>query len=86
MKKKFIKENKKQLREFFSKAIAAIIAAKGTSKIHKAIDKSPELSKKRADLVKHSRDLEKRIKQQIKDNPKAAKELKAMARSIGLNV
>ena len=66
MNKKFIKENKKQLREFFSKAIAAIIAAKGTSKIHKAIDKSPELSKKRADLVKHSRDLEKRIKQQIK--------------------
>ena len=50
MNKKFIKENKKQLREFFSKAIAAIIAAKGTSKIHKAIDKSPELSKKRADL------------------------------------
>ena len=57
MNKKFIKENKKQLREFFSKAIAAIIAAKGTSKINKVIDKSPELSKKRADIVKHSRDL-----------------------------
>jgi|TARA_B100001094_G_scaffold328515_1_gene389084 predicted transcriptional regulator len=86
MNKKFIKENKIQLREFFSKLIASIIASKGSSRIHKAIDKSPELSRKRAELVKHSRDLEKRIKQQIKDNPKLAKDIRAHYRKIGLNV
>ena len=52
MNKKFVKENKKPLREFLSAIVAAIVAGKASGKIDRAISKNPELKKQRDKVQK----------------------------------
>ena len=47
MNKKFVKENKKVLREFISNIVAAALGAKGLRDIDKVIDANPELKRKK---------------------------------------
>ena len=76
MNKKFVKENKKVLREFISNIVAAALGAKGLRDIDKVIDANPELKRKKAEINKSAQELTTRIKKFIEDNPKDAKRLK----------
>ena len=76
MNKKFVKENKKVLREFISNIVAAALGAKGLRDIDKVIDANPELKRKKAEINKSAQELTTRIKKFIEDNPQDAKRLK----------
>ena len=76
MNKKFVKENKKVLREFISNIVAAALGAKGLRDIDKVIDATPELKRKKAEINKSAQELTTRIKKFIEDNPQDAKRLK----------
>ena len=57
MNKKFVKENKKVLREFISNIVAAALGAKGLRDIDKVIDANPELKRKKAEINKSAQEL-----------------------------
>tara|TARA_B100000214_G_scaffold305274_1_gene236181 strand:+ start:762 stop:1025 length:264 start_codon:yes stop_codon:yes gene_type:complete len=75
MNRKFVKENKKPLREWFTNLIAAILGVKSLKGIDKIIDDNPELSKKRTALKKSSKELADRMRKYIADNPEEAEKL-----------
>tara|TARA_R100000742_G_C4253252_1_gene71374 strand:- start:587 stop:850 length:264 start_codon:yes stop_codon:yes gene_type:complete len=75
MNRKFITENKKPLREWLTNLIAAVLGVKGLKGIDKIIDDNPELSKKREDLKKTSKELADRMRKYIADNPEEAEKL-----------
>ena len=76
MNRKFVKENKKVLREFLSNIVAAALGAKGLRDIDKVIDANPELKQRKAELNKNAQELTTRIKKFIAANPEDAARLK----------
>ena len=76
MNKKFVKENKKALREFLSNIVAAALGAKGLRDIDKVIDSNPELKRKKVEINKNAQELTTRIRKFIEDNPQDAKRLR----------
>jgi len=76
MNRKFVKENKKPLKEFLSFIVAAALGAKGLNDIDKVIDSSPELTKKREDLRQIGKELTVKMRKYIEDNPEQADRLK----------
>ena len=71
MNKKFVKENKKPLREFLSAIVAAIVAGKASGKIDRAINKNPELRKQRDKVQKMGKEFDKELRDYLKKNPNA---------------
>tara|TARA_R100000005_G_C4851843_1_gene117789 strand:+ start:45 stop:284 length:240 start_codon:yes stop_codon:yes gene_type:complete len=69
MDKKFIKENKRVLREFIGSAIAALITGKMSADLKKKIKDDPEINKKKKELAKITSDLAKRLERTKKTNP-----------------
>jgi endonuclease III len=76
MNKKFVKENKKVLREFISSLLASMIAGQGMRKIQKLIDKDPVMKAKQQRITKLGDDIRRRIEKYKKTDPKKYKELK----------
>ena len=56
MNRKFVKENKKVLREFLGKAIVNFFTNQGKKEIARMIDKDPELRKVRSSLIKNTKE------------------------------
>ena len=56
MNRKFVKENKKVLREFLGKAIVNFFTNQGKKEIARMIDNDPELRKVRSSLIKNTND------------------------------
>ena len=73
MNRKFVKENKKVLREFLGKAIVNFFTNQGKKEIARMIDKDPELRKVRSDLIKQTKELNKRLPALKKSNPELYK-------------
>ena len=69
MNRKFVKENKKVLREFFKNALINLITKGGNKAIDKAIDKNPRLKQHRKDLNQYRKDLEKVAPKLKKSHP-----------------
>ena len=69
MNKKFVKENKKPLREFLSAIVAAIVAGKASGKIDRAINKNPELKRQRDKVQKMGKEFDAKIKAHLKKYP-----------------
>ena len=76
MNKKFVKENKKVLREFISSLLASMIAGQGMRKIQKLIDKDPAMKAKQQRITKLGDDIRRRIEKYKKTDPNKYKELK----------
>ena len=73
MNRKFVKENKKVLREFFGKAIVNFFVNQGKRDIARMIDKDPELRKVRSRLIQNTKELNKRLPALKKSNPELYK-------------
>ena len=80
MNKKFVKENKKVLREFISSLLASMIAGQGMRKIQKLIDKDPVMKAKQQNVTKLGNDIRRRIEKYKKTDPKKYAELKKVFR------
>ena len=76
MNKKFVKENKKVLREFISSLLASMIAGQGMRKIQKLIDKDPVMKAKQQRVTKLGDDIRRRLEKYKKTDPEKYKELK----------
>ena len=57
MNRKFVKENKKVLREFLGKAIVNFFTNQGKKEIARMIDNDHELRKVRSSLIKNTKEL-----------------------------
>jgi len=83
MNKKFVKENKKQLKEFLgtllTKAVGATLT-RGFDK-EKEFEKFPELKKSQDDLRKLGRQLDKRLEKIKRTRPEVYARLKAQGRT-----
>ena len=73
MNRKFVKENKKVLREFLGKAIVNFFTNQGKKEIARMIDNDPELRKVRSSLIKNTKELNKRLPALKKSNPELYK-------------
>jgi FtsZ-binding cell division protein ZapB len=69
MNRKFVKENKQALREFFKNAIINLITKGGNKAIDNAIEKNPRLKQHRKDLNQYRKDLEKVAPKLKKSHP-----------------
>tara|TARA_A100001201_G_scaffold64343_1_gene60630 strand:- start:646 stop:879 length:234 start_codon:yes stop_codon:yes gene_type:complete len=69
MNRKFVKENKKVLREFLGKAIVSFLTNQGKRSINRQINNDPELKKVSDDLKKLNKELNKRLPALKKTNP-----------------
>jgi dsRNA-specific ribonuclease len=76
MNRKFVKENKKVLREFISSLLASMIAGQGMRKIQKLIDKDPVMKAKQQRVTKLGDDIRKRLEKYKKTDPAKYAELK----------
>ena len=73
MNRKFVKENKKVLREFLGKAIVNFFTNQCKKEIARMIDNDPELRKVRSSLIKNTKELNKRLPALKKSNPELYK-------------
>jgi hypothetical protein len=73
MNRKFVKENKKVLREFLGKAIVNFFTNQGKRDIARMIDNDPNLKKVRSDLIRTTKELNKRLPALKKSNPELYK-------------
>jgi hypothetical protein len=69
MKRKFVTENKRVLREFFIDIIKNLVSKRAISNLDKIIDADPELKKEKDAIVRMSNSLRKRVQKAKKDNP-----------------
>ena len=80
MNRKYIKENKKALREFLGATIAAIVTGALTKGFDskKELDKHPDLKKSRQELDKVTSDLDKRLEKLKRKDPEAYKRIQSL--------
>ena len=69
MNRKFVKENKKVLREFFIDLLTKLVSKRAISNLDKIIDASPELKKEKDSIIRMSNSLRKKVQKAKKDNP-----------------
>lgn len=74
MNRKFVKENKKVLREFFIDMLTSLVSKRAISNLDKIIDASPELKKEKDAIVRMSNKLRKKVQKAKKDNPSLYKD------------
>jgi len=76
MNKKFVKENKKALKEFLGNVISSIVAGTLSKSVDKDISKFPELQQSRKEVEKLSADLNKKLEKIKKHSPDLYKKIK----------
>lgn len=69
MNRKFVKENKKALKEFFIDMLKNLLSNRAISNMDKLIDADPELKKEKDSIIRMSNNLKKRVQKAKKDNP-----------------
>ena len=69
MNRKFVKENKKTIREFLGNAIVNIIGRVASNRINRMIDNDPKLRKTRDDYIKLGKQIDDRLKKLKQKNP-----------------
>jgi len=69
MNRKFVKENKKVLKEFFIDMLTSLVSKRAISNLDKIIDADPELKKEKDAIVRMSNSLRKKVQKAKKDNP-----------------
>ena len=76
MNRKFVKENKRVLREFLGKLIVNILTKKNKRALDKVIAADPTLRKNKDDMIKLSKKIQDKISDIEKSNPKLAQSLR----------
>jgi hypothetical protein len=76
MNKKFVKENKKALKEFLGNVISSIVAGTLSKSVDKESSKFPELQQSRKEVEKLSADLNKKLEKIKKHSPDLYKKIK----------
>ena len=76
MNRKFVKENKRVLREFLGKLIVNILTKKNKRALDKVIAADPTLRKNKDDMIKLSKKIQDKISGIEKSNPKLAQSLR----------
>jgi hypothetical protein len=77
MNRKFVKENKKELREFLGSIISKVVGSALTRNIDRDLDKHPGIKKSKNDLLKVSNELDKRLEKMKKRNPELYKKIQS---------
>ena len=78
MNRKFVKENKKVVKEFLGNLLVKIVTGKLKKDLQKSIDNDPNIQKKKSELKALEKQMLKKIQQKIdKDKAFAAKMKKA---------
>jgi|TARA_R110002074_G_scaffold164702_2_gene324507 hypothetical protein len=77
MNRKFVKENKKELREFIGSIISKVVGSALTRNIDRDLDKHPGIKKSKNDLLKVSNELDKRLEKMKKRNPELYKKIQS---------
>ena len=77
MNRKFVKENKKQLREFLGTIISNIVGGALSKNIDRDLDKYPGIKKSKEDLLKVSSELDKRLAKIKKTDPEFYKKIQS---------
>ena len=77
MNKKFVKENKKQLREFLGTIISKVVGGALSRNIDRDLDKYPGIKKSKEDLIKVSSELDKRLAKIKKTDPEFYKKIQS---------
>ena len=76
MNRKFVKENKQVLREFIGKLLSNILLKRNKREIDKFINSDPTLKKKRDNMLKLTKDMEKRLDSMEKSAPELVANLR----------
>ena len=76
MNRKFVKENKKVLKEFIFSMLAGLLSKRAISNMDRLIDASPELKKEKDAIVRMSISLRKKISKTKNDNPSLYNKMK----------
>jgi len=74
MNRKFVKENKKALKEFFIDMLKNLLSNRAISNMDKLIDADPELKKEKDAIIRMSNSLRKSVQKAKKDNPSLYKD------------
>tara|TARA_R110000868_G_C10350907_1_gene716279 strand:+ start:39 stop:293 length:255 start_codon:yes stop_codon:yes gene_type:complete len=82
MNRKFVKENKKELREFIGSIISSIVGSALTRNIDRDLDKYPGIKKSKDDLLKVSKELDKRLEKMKTRNPELYKKIQSNRPSL----
>ena len=77
MNRKFVKENKQELREFLGSIISKVVGSALTRNIDRDLDKHPGIKKSKNDLLKVSNELDKRLEKMKKRNPELYKKIQS---------
>jgi hypothetical protein len=77
MNRKFVKENKKELREFIGSIISSIVGSSLSKGIDRDLDKYPGIKKSKDDLLKVSKELDKRLEKMKTRNPELYKKIQS---------
>jgi|TARA_B100001094_G_C17994421_1_gene701912 hypothetical protein len=77
MNRKFVKENKKELREFLGSIISKVVGSALTRNIDRDLDKYPGIKKSKDSLLKVSSELDKRLAALKKSDPEFYKKIQS---------
>jgi hypothetical protein len=80
MNKKFIKENKKLVREFLSNLIVKLLTGKATRDVQQKIDADPTIQRHRVNIQKIEKQIIRKIEKKKQSDPDFAKKLNTLAR------
>tara|TARA_Y100001973_G_C5175784_1_gene321815 strand:+ start:910 stop:1167 length:258 start_codon:yes stop_codon:yes gene_type:complete len=69
MNRKFVKENKQALKEFFIDMLSNFVSKRAIGNMDKLIDADPALKKRKDDIIRMSNDMRKRIAKVKKEDP-----------------
>ena len=69
MNRKFVKENKQALKEFFIDMLSNLVSKRAIGNMDKLIDADPALKKRKDDIIRMSNDMRKRIAKVKKEDP-----------------
>ena len=75
MNRKFVKENKKALKEFFIDMLSNLVSKRAIGNMDKLIDADPALKKRKDGIIRMSNDMRKRIAKVKKEDPKLYRKL-----------
>jgi hypothetical protein len=82
MNRKFVKENKKELREFLGSIITKIVGGSLSKGIDRDLDNYPGIKKSKDDLLKVSKELDKRLEKMKTRNPELYKKIQSNRPSL----
>jgi len=86
MNKKYIKENKKAIREFLGGILGAVLAGRVSVDMDKEIKKNPELMKQRDKLKTAASQMEKTAREMAKKYPEKVPALRKYYKKFGIKI